>query len=294
MLIEFVMVAVLGPGAAAVPRCAPDGQDGDADGLSDCMELRTGTDPHSRDTDGDGVADGKEDANRDGRVSEGESDPRVAGLFPGTAPHIPEPLSFDLVRGLGAHKGELEANVLVEFPVGSEVEWAPEVEWAFADGAAIEFELPIRGAQLEALKFASQITLPRRRRGDLDFIDGMQMIVEAPLAEPALELTALYLYGYRFSPKLSILGMAGVRTQLNLDDPIEGVHNLSVFVDAEERVSVGLETNLALSREHADLLVLPQLHLKVGRRLSLQVGAGLIWSSDRGLTAMFAMRPILE
>ena len=44
---------------------------------------------------------------------------------------IPEPMVFDLVRGLGADKGELEVNVLGVFPLESsdprETEWAPEI-----------------------------------------------------------------------------------------------------------------------------------------------------------------------
>jgi len=289
-----MLVVALGPGRSAPPECSPHGRDTDGDGLTDCLERRTGTDPLSHDTDGDGVPDGVEDANRDGQIDPGESDPRTTGLFPGRSPNIPEPLSFDLVRGLGARRGELETNVLLEFPVGGVPEWAPEIEWAFADGAAIEFELPIRGAEIEAVKFAAQLTLPRRRGGHPGFIHGLQTIFEAPLAGPTSEFTTLYLYGYRFSRQLSVLGMAGVRTQLDLDDPLAGLHNLSLFVEADERVAVGIETNLAVSREQTSVLILPQLHLQISRRLSLQVGAGVSWSSDGGFTPMFAMRPILE
>ena len=35
----------------------------------------------------------------------------------GPAVTIPEPLVFDLVRGLGAKRGEFEANVLAEVPL---------------------------------------------------------------------------------------------------------------------------------------------------------------------------------
>ena len=52
------------------------------------------------------------------------------------APIIPEPMVFDLVRPLGALKGELEGNTLVEIPLAQtdpsdpSVFWAPEVEAA--------------------------------------------------------------------------------------------------------------------------------------------------------------------
>ncbi|TVQ94833.1 MAG: hypothetical protein EA397_00685 [Deltaproteobacteria bacterium] len=87
--------------------------DSDGDGIPDHIELETGTSPLDADTDGDGIDDGVEDANPDGVVDPGESDPRRPGLSPGARPHIPEPLFFDLVRGLGASKGELEVNVLM-------------------------------------------------------------------------------------------------------------------------------------------------------------------------------------
>ncbi len=56
-------------------------------------------------------------------------------------PRIPEPMVFDLVRGLGARRGELEFNVLNLVPFrrgGPSYEWAPEVEYAVFDGFAVE------------------------------------------------------------------------------------------------------------------------------------------------------------
>ncbi|MFO7561611.1 MAG: hypothetical protein R6X02_03120 [Enhygromyxa sp.] len=278
---------------ACAVGCPERGVDSDGDRVPDCVERRTGTDPHSPDTDQDGVADGREDANRDGVVDPGESDPRTPGLFPGSAPHIPEPLAFDLVRGLGARKGELEVNTLLIAPVGELPHWAPEVEWAFADGAAIELELPIHGTELEAIKVAGQLTLPSGRRRP-SFIQGMQAIVETPLHGPPLELSALYLAGYRFSPILSLGWMVGARAQIQPDDPVAFLHNLSVFADADERVTVGLETNLAISPGGVEVLALPQLHLQLGRRFRIQLGVGVSWASGNNGTVVFAFRPILE
>ena len=62
------------------------------------------------------------------------------------AVRIPEPMVFDLVRGLGARRGELEVNTLVLLPMNDwddrHVDWAPEIEYALLDGVALEFELP--------------------------------------------------------------------------------------------------------------------------------------------------------
>jgi hypothetical protein len=279
--------------AAFAMGCPEPGRDSDGDRVPDCVERRTGTDPQLRDSDGDGVPDGREDLNRDGRVDPGETDPRTPGLFPGAAPHIPEPLNFDLVRGLGARKGELEVNMLLHVPVGGMPHWAPEVEWAFADGAAIELELPFRGDELESIKVASQLTLPTRGRRP-QFIQGAQSIMEAPLHGGPLELTALYLAGYRFNRILSVGWMVGARGYVRPDNPVSFLHNLSVFADADERVAVGLETNLAVNGESVEVLALPQLHLQLGRRFRIQVGAGVSWASGNNGTVVFVMRPILE
>ena len=51
---------------------------------------------------------------------------------PRQVPVIPEPMLFDLMRPLGAERGELEVNTLVRPSVGRNatgVAWAPEVEW---------------------------------------------------------------------------------------------------------------------------------------------------------------------
>lgn len=76
---------------------------------------------------------------------------------------IPEPLMFDLVRGLGAKQGGLEINTLVHFPLndfnGRGVEWAPEIEYALFDGFAVEVEFPFENRDLEAFKLAVQWTI---------------------------------------------------------------------------------------------------------------------------------------
>jgi hypothetical protein len=80
------------------------------------------TDPCSADTDGDGFGDAEEDVNRNGRVDPGEPDPRRAcsagrcwsleDIDGVRGPRVPEPLLIDLVRDLGARRGELELNIV--------------------------------------------------------------------------------------------------------------------------------------------------------------------------------------
>ncbi|QSQ20296.1 VWA domain-containing protein [Pyxidicoccus parkwayensis] len=60
-----------------VADCAASVPDADFDGIPDGVETATGTDPNKADTDGDGLNDGVEDENRNGRVDANETDPRL-------------------------------------------------------------------------------------------------------------------------------------------------------------------------------------------------------------------------
>jgi hypothetical protein len=92
-------------------------------------------------------------------------------------PDVPEPLLFDLVRGLGAHKGELEVNALVrhDFKSGRDkFYWNPEVEWIVADGIGLELELAMDRGHVEAVKLMTQVTFGTPLPGR--YIHGTQII----------------------------------------------------------------------------------------------------------------------
>lgn len=251
-------------------------RDSDGDGITDAVERATGTGPFRADTDRDGVPDGEEDTNLDGHVDPGESDPRVPGLFPGAAPHLPEPMSFDLVRGLGARAGELETNVLVTMRPRrgglAETTWAPEVEWAFADNLAIELELPMVDREVHALKAAFQWTAPTP---NARFAHGVQVIGEYLLDEEATEVTGLYLFGGRMG-SFAMFAMVGVRGVAAQGGHLEVVANPSLFVDVHEAVTLGIEGNAAFGvRGDRSGAALAQIHWQIARRFRVQVGGGV-------------------
>lgn len=269
-------------------------RDSDGDGIPDRVELASGTSPIESDSDNDGVPDGVEDANQDGVLDKGETDPRVPGLFPGSGPHIPEPMNFDLVRGLGAREGELEVNVLMALskPSGGAVrlDWAPEVEWAIVDNLAVEAEFPMVDRELAAYKGAIQWTAPQPAQ---HITHGLQAIGEYRIDEALTELTALYLLGGRIN-KVSLFAMAGARLDAGQEVHGVGVLNPSIFYDATEFLTLGLENNLEFYKgEPSSALTLAQVHWQVSQAFRVQAGGGVEFADGQAQPVAVA-RLILE
>jgi hypothetical protein len=200
-------------------------------------------------------------------------------------PRLPEPMVFDLVRGLGARRGELEVNVLnlASIPSGNrEYEWAPEIEYAIFDGFAVEYEIPVEETKVLGHKFAAQYTFGTAF--DDAFIHGVQGIAFFNTRSGEFTPTILYVAGVRFDPTWSLLGMFGgsVGSQtfpFGEEPPATGtdlITNVSLFANATEHVVFGVETNYSRQlRGPAEILVIPQVHLELTRRLRLQFGYGL-------------------
>ena len=132
---------------------------------------------------------------------------------------IPEPLMFDLVRGLGARQGELEINALAEFPLnnGSDrgVDWAPEIEYALFNNFAVELEFPMNNFELEAFKTAIQWTIGSSE--NKKFINGIQVLGEMYIHDDITELNLLYVPAYRFNEIWSAIGLFGVMFEFGSD-----------------------------------------------------------------------------
>jgi len=219
-------------------------------------------------------------------------------------PLIPEPMVFDLVRSLGAQRGECEVNVLGEFPIGTRdrlapagfdpfglvpgsvdrdgIEWAPEIEYAVADGFAIEFELPYENSTLEAYKFATQFTFGTS--ADNRFIHGTQSIIEPDIHFEEWQLTFLYLAGMKFDRTWSAIGMIGVRPQIEEGRGVElvdGIFNFTLFANLNDYTTIGLESDLTVGNgERTSLLLMPQIDIEITDNVELQVGVGSGFSAE--------------
>lgn len=267
-----------------------------------------------RDTDRDGLCDAAEDLDGDGRLDFGETDPRAADTDGdgtsdlverqrGTDParngylEFPEPMVFDKVRGLGAAQGEFEANVLVQaaLEAGAPVLWAPEIEWAFAWGHAVELELGLADADLEILKGALQGTFFVAEDGG--HAQGWQVLTEYLVDDRVLEPVVLHVMGIRLARAWSLVSLVGARLAVQLSEaaPVRAylVANASLFAAVHPRVTVGLEGNLEASNTLALARAIPQLHWQIDHRFRLQAGVGFLWADDRP-AAEAAARLIFE
>lgn len=198
---------------------------------------------------------------------------------------IPEPLMFDLVRGLGARQGELEINSLADFPLNHAsnrgVDWAPEVEYALFNNFAIEAELPLNNFKVEAYKMALQWTLGTSKNNK--YIHGIQVIGETYAHKSLTELNLLYIPAYRFNKVWSAIGLFGVMFEFGEDRASKNntiLLNASVFANLNERTVVGLEINNSdptfqkVDDNAMELLLLPQVHYAFDKGFSFQFGLG--------------------
>ena len=146
--------------------------------------------------------------------------------------------------------------------------------------------------ELEAVKGALQVTLPKPRR---DISHSVQVIAEHYLHGRDTELTALYIAGARFGA-VSMLNMVGARARTPMRErhAYDALLNVSVYFDVDEELTVGCETNTPIDLHGAyTVSVVPQVHWQITRRVRVQLSSGL--AVDRGrLHGLVGGRFILE
>jgi hypothetical protein len=211
------------------------------------------------------------------------------------APSIPEPMVFDMVRPLGAKRGELEANTLVERNLSGPhrtTEWAPEIEYAIADGFAIEFELPFDGSRLTDYKLGLQGTFGTFAGGRA--VHGVQYLGLYDRASGRWGSTLVYMLGYRFDDRWSTMTMAGVGdVTFSGGGDSKLIVNHSTFYDLSPETTLGVEMNLNRGGEQRTL-VMPQLHQRFGQHLSVQAGLGAVREEGEPWRPRAAIRVITE
>lgn len=188
---------------------------------------------------------------------------------------IPEPLVFDLVRPLGSPKGELEVNTLITRSSSADpFAWAPEIEYAFADGYAIELELPFENSLLEEYKLGLQGTFGELLNGRM--IHGWQALGRHRRHENVYSADILYLNGFRFSDKWSTMNMLGVRgADFGKRGNVVALINNSFFYHYSRRLTLGVEANNEIHEQKQwRYRLTPQLHYSLSSDKAVQVGGG--------------------
>ena len=245
------------------------------------------------DSDGDGLFDSEEDVNGNGKRDHGETDPYVAdtdgdGMDDGDERRIgtdpahnglidfPEPMVFDMVRGLGAEQGEVEVNTLVLVPTNPAAAiWAPEIEAAVVDNFALELEVGMLNADLEILKFAFQGTVGMKEDGSIGH--GIQGLVEYAIEEKAFISTALYILGVRFARAFTLVALVGPALESHIDGRSYGgaLVNFSLGWAPHPRVVVATEQNFEWFPNFYLIRWMPQVHWQIHPHFQWQAGFGV-------------------
>ncbi|RSV31617.1 MULTISPECIES: hypothetical protein [Sphingomonas] len=191
-------------------------------------------------------------------------------------PHIPEPMVFDMVRPMGARRGELETNVLALSPLSGQeraVEWAPEIEYAVADGFALEIELPFEGTRLAELKMGAQATIGTFDRGRA--VHGVQYLGIYERESGRTSQALLYMLGRRHNERLSTMTMVGVGdVRLGQSESDAGLLvNHSTFYDLGRDRIAGVEVNYKSHRD-GGVAIIPQFHAPLADKVNVQLGVG--------------------
>ncbi len=191
-------------------------------------------------------------------------------------PDVPEPMIFDMMRPLGAKRGELEVNTLATVPLSGDddaVHWAPEIEYAFADGFAIEGELPFVNGRLAELKLGLQASFGTTGGGRTGH--GVQYLGIYDRRAKQYRSSFAYMAAHRYNNRWSSVTMAGLAdVKLSSGHGRNGVIlNHSAFYDSREGQVLGLEINYQGGSE-GGLLLMPQLHQQLGGNFAMQAGLG--------------------
>lgn len=197
------------------------------------------------------------------------------GTLASGAPRIPEPMVYDLVRPLGAAKGELEINSLFIRPFrrGHALEWAPEIEYTFPRGYGIELEVPMEGSRRDSWKAALQGTFGLSHQGKT--IHGWQALSERWREGGRKKVDLLYLTGTRWHNRWSTFTMLGPRLETENSRRGAGlVWNQSVFYHHSKNLNLGLESNWASPAAGSGYwMAVPQLTWRKSR-YNIQFGGG--------------------
>jgi hypothetical protein len=237
-----------------------------------------------------------------------------------------EPLYIDLIRDLGARKGEREWNVggaLVDREKYDSYELLVEYEWAVRDRWGLEFEIPVtlyswnkrNGGQaqegikpsnrIESLKMATQYTFLVSEKAQASLAVGS--IVEWELADldgmtlrrafDGVLLNPFFIAAKRLGENWHSLLYTGPRLLRHFHHPgwdfAYEINTNFHYMIPGTRNFVGVEVNKIISSDIVSVVVRPQMRLEISESLMLGIVPGIPLNiKDERLSAF--MRLIYE
>lgn len=202
---------------------------------------------------------------------------------------FPEPMVFDLMRGLDSKKGEMEVNSLFFSDNTHVINSSPEVEFAVADGFAFEIEMPIQNQQVEAYKIGSQLTLFNGPR----FQFGLQGIYEKFNHTEREDFYLTSIIDYQLSGRLFFVGIIGGRSAVyqGVIDHNVFIMNLSLFYQIKDQLFIGVENdkNFYFVDRPVKVSTIPQVSLRINKVMRLQAGVGFDWHNNRNIQSFSRM-----
>lgn len=231
--------------------------------------------------------------------------------------HHAEPLYTDLIRDLGARKGEHELNI--GFGVKDEKTYYSytgfaEYEFAIANRLGLEVEVPfevnaaapgydkttVPGNRVEGIKLATQYTFLVSKKWQTSIAVGyIQEMEFSPFREPGAALFSgtvynpIFISAIRLTPNIHTLLYTGPEIE---QDFATGHTTTTMAVNANLHYVfangnfAGVETNMDFSADKPDITLRPQFKVAFSKSVSLGVLAGIpVSNHNHGLSAMTRM-----
>lgn len=200
-------------------------------------------------------------------------------LYAGT---YPEPMVYDLMRGLDARQGELEFNTLYL----ANGDYSPEIEYAVKDGWALELETPVKRNEVESLKWGTQYTLATSENSMI----GLQAMMEDYLHQSRSDLSLTLIVNLKLSDYWFFTGIGGIRSAVEsrrLDHHVS-VLNASLFYKIHDKLALGLEhdENVYFVDKQMHLHTIPQVSYRINPNIKFQAGVGLDWQDSNKITGI--------
>lgn len=231
-----------------------------------------------------------------------------------------EPLYIDLIRDLGARKGEKEWNVgagMIDRLNFDSYEFLVEYEWAPLNRWGVEIEVPVTiysepnqnlnqikpSNRIESIKLASQYTFlvaPKPALSlaiggitEFEFTD-LDKITSAPVFR-GIVLNPFLIGAKRWGNSFHTLIYTGPKFITHFDTAIPNEFSFEVntnfhYMIADTRNFIGFEFNKTFTKGDFDMIIRPQMRLCISDGLMIGIVPGIpVSKSNRRLSAFIRL-----